>query len=445
MNTTRLRAMILHIAAWISLVILAPLIHAQSDDARRRVEQPGIAFVQDFPSSPPRLRRFTAYLDQTATGYAGRGFYHFRFENSSRDAKVPASQVKMILVEPALPPTIKTDADRAALVSIIEKYRQAAQKFPSSATAIMELVEPCAGAVSSFDSGNIRVDGEWLNRVDYLDTQVERYDRQLRAEMDAAPSKMEFDYKRNPFYLEIKTLASTDPYVAERLASIDNDFSVLIARESLEKMLVDLDNADLPAPQTKAILASLAKVEDPSPAVPRILAQSKTATELTATTDALCRSLNAAFSVSPTSLPELPADLVAKTRDLVAQMRQFSAGRPPAAIQVPNTRARDMVAVADGLPVLRSTLDAKDYSAAEELASKLANSADAIGSPVKTVFSNIRNHCAAQLEQVAALRAEAEELAKSGKKKDAAEKLAEALKIMPNPEIEQQRSDLDAK
>ena len=438
--------MILRLAtALLCLLFLAPLIEAQSDDSRNRVEQPGIAFVQDFPSSPPRPRRFTAYQDQTAIGYGDRGFYHFRFEKASRDTKVSASQVKTILLKPVLPDTIITAADRDVLVRMINQYEKAAKAFPSSSTAIMELVEPFSEAVSSFDSGNIRVDGNWVNRVDYLDSQVERYDKQLRAEMGAAPSKTQFDYKRNPFYLEIKALAPTDPYIAERLARIDGDFSSLIARESLEKMLGNLENADLPAQQTKEILDSLAEVKDPTPNVSRILDQSKTAGELTTSTQTLRRSFNAAFSASPATLPELPADLASETGDLVSRMRQFMAGRPPAAMQIPDSQVRNMLSVAEKIPVLRSMLDAKDYTAAAELSSKLATSADAIGTPVKTVFTNIHSHCNAQLERVAALRAEAEELVKSGKKKEAAEKLSEAIEIMPNQEAEQQLSDLNAK
>lgn len=432
-------------AALLCLLTLSPLVQAQSGDARLRVEQPGIAFVQDFPSSPPRPRRFTSYLDQTAIGYADRGFYHFRFEKASRDTKVPASQVKSILLEPALPDTIKTDADRDALVRMINQYEKAAKAFPSSSTAIMELVEPFSDAVSSFDSGSIRVEGNWVNRVDYLDSQVDRYENQLRAGMDAAPSKTQFDYKRNPFYLEIKALAPTDPYIAERLARIDGDFSSLIARESLEKMLGDLENADLPAQQTNEILDSLAEVKDPTPAVSRILDQAKTAAELTTSTQSLRRSFIAAFSASPTTLPELPEDLASQTRDLVSRMRQFAAGRPPAAMQIPNAQARELLSVTENTPTLRGMLDAKDYKTAAELSSKLAASAGAIGTPVKTVFTNIQSHCNAQLERVAALRTEAEELAKSGKKKEAAEKLSEALEIMPDPETEQQLSDLNAK
>lgn len=432
-------------AAWLCLLALATSVHAQADDNRRRVEQPGIAFVQDFPSSPPRPRRFTAYLDQTAIGYADRGFYHFRFEKSSRDTKVPAAQVKTILLEPALPDTIKTDAQRDDLVTMIKKYEKAARTFPSSSTAIMELVEPFSDAVSSFDSGNIRVEGNWINRVDYLDSQVDRYEKQLRAGMDAAPSKTQFDYKRNPFYLEIKALAPTDPYIAERLERIDAEFSALIARESLEKMLGELENPDLPAPQTKQILDSLAAVEDPSPGLSRILEQARTAGELTTSTQSLRRSFIAAFSASPTTLPELPEDLASQTTDLLARIRQFTAGRPPAAIQIPTTLAREMLSVAENTPALRGMLDAKDYQTATELSSKLAKGADTIGAPVKTVFTNIQAHCNAQLERAAALRAESEELAKSGKKKEAAAKLSEALEIMPDPETEQQLSDLNAK
>lgn len=426
--------------------LLATPAWAQTDDARPRVEQPGIAFVQDFPTSQPRLRRFDAYTDQTATGYTGRGFYLFRFEKSSKDTRVPASQVKMILVEPTLPDTILTESDRSNLATVVARFEKASLAFPNSASSIMELANSFSEAIESYDDGNVRVDREWVNKIDHMDRQIARYDTQLRAEMDSAQSKRDFNYKRNPFYLEIKKLAPTDPYIEERLKKIESDFSAILAREDLEAMLVELNNPDLPKQKTTEIIEKLAEVNDPTAVVTRILVQSKTAAELAESCQATRRALNAAFAaiVSPLILPDLTPELVTQTQSLMAEIRKFLAGQPPAAIRVPATEARDMLTIAEGVPTLKGMLDSRNLAAATELASKLAGNADSIGGPAKATFSNIKVHCATELERCATLRAEADELAKAGKKKEASAKLAEVLEITTDPEVEKQLAELQA-
>jgi HPt (histidine-containing phosphotransfer) domain-containing protein len=161
----------------------------------------------------------------------------------------------------------------------------------------------------------------------------------------------------------------------------------------------------------------------------------------------LRRSFNATFAAvaSSSSLPEFPSPLVAKAQDLMLETRQFIAGNPPASIQAPASQARDIITIAESLPTLQGMLTAKDYIAADGLASKLATSAGTLGGPTLVVLKNIQAHCIAQLENVKKLREEAVALAKEGNKKEAAEKLSEALEIMPNPEIDQQISDLLAR
>ncbi len=449
MNTASLRIIIFRIAfitLFLNNLSLIPLL-AQTDDARLRVEQSGIAFVQDFPSSNPSPRRFTAYLDQTATGYAGRGFYHFRYDNSSKDSKVPAAQVKMILVKPILPDSILNEADRKSLLEMVNRYKGASHAAPSSAISIMELVQHFSDAIESYDSGNVRVNGQWIHRIDYLDNKVADCENKLRAGMNAAHSKKDFDYLRNPFYLEIKLLASNDSYIAEKLRSIEAGFASILAQESLEEIMVELDNPNLPAEQAQQLLYKLEKTENPSDAVIRILDQAKIARALMSSFQDLRRSFNATFAAvaSSSSLPEFPSPLVAKAQDLMLETRQFIAGNPPASIQAPASQARDIITIAESLPTLQGMLTAKDYIAADGLASKLATSAGTLGGPTLVVLKNIQAHCIAQLENVKKLREEAVALAKEGNKKEAAEKLSEALEIMPNPEIDQQISDLLAR
>lgn len=431
--------------SFFSLFLVTPIL-AQTDDSRPRVEQPGIILIQEFPTSQPKLQRFVAYTDQTATGYSGRGFYLVRFEQSPKDTRVPASKVKMILVKPTLPDTILTDADRSNLAAVVARYEQTSKAFPSSASSIMALVDSFSEAINSYDGGSVRVDGKWISKVEHLDHEIQRYDSQLRAEMDAAKSKKDFNYKRNPFYLEIKKLAQSDPYIEERLKKIDADFSAILAREALAGMLAELENPDLPLQKTSEILASISEVKNPSPMVSLLLSQAKNAKEIAASIQATRRSFNAAFAATAPSaeLPDLPPDLVAKTQSLMSEVRKFLAGQPPKAIRVPATEARDMVAIAEGLPTLKAALESRNLTAAAELASKLSGNSDSIGGPTKEAFTNIKSECTAKLDRIASLRAEAAALAKGGKKKEAAAKVKEALDISPDPELERQLAELQA-
>ena len=420
-------------------LFIAPSILAQTDDSRVWIQQPGVAMVQDFPSSPPRLRRFDAFLDQTAVGYSGRGFYVFHFEKSSQQTKLPASLVKLILVKPDLPDPLLTESDRSTLVSTVNRFGSAAKAYPSFAASIMAMVDELAEAINSYDAGSVFVNGVWMNRIDYLDKQVADYESQLRAEMDAAPSKKAFDYTRNPFYLEIKSLSS-DPYIAERLKNIEADFSAILALENLENMIAELDDPKLPTQRTTRIIGLLTSLKEPSPAVSRILEQSKKTAELNESIDSLRRSMNSLFSsnTNPASLPKPPTEIVGQAQSIMSSHRILIAGRPPAAFKVPVSEAQDLAAIAENLTSLQGLLDSKNYKDAGDLAERLVSNAASVGTPTKTGLLNIQTHCVAQTNRIDTLRTEAEQLAKSGKKKDAAAKLTEALEISPNQELEKQ-------
>ena len=432
------------VLVFLLLLVVSPFTLAQQDPSRQWVETKGIAFVQDFQSSPARPRPFVAYLNQTAIGYPDRGFYHFRFENSSRESKVPAALVKMIVVQPAVPNSILTDNDRAALVAGIKNIEDAAKKNPSAAASILDLADPLITALQRYDKGDILVDGNWVNRVEHADAQVAQYANQLRAGMSAAPSKAAFDYTRNPFYLQIKALADADPYIAETLRSIEAEFNLLIERESLQEMLVELENPDLPRERTQLILAKFSEQKDPSAVIARILDQSQAVADLTATVQILKRSLNNAFdaAATPPVLPELSEELVSKIQGLMTSTRELNAGKPPAALRIPSSEVRDMVAIVDRLPVLRSQLDSKEFAAAGELSGELSAKASIVGAAARQVFANIRNDCASRIQQIADLTEEAETLAAAGNKKEAAEKLSQALEIMPDSAMEERLAEL---
>ena len=154
--------------------------------------------------------------------------------------------------------------------------------------------------------------------------------------------------------------------------------------------------------------------------------------------------MNSLFSsiTKPASLPKPPTELVGQAQSIMSSHRILVASRPPAAFRVPVSEAQDLATIAENLTSLLGLLDSKNYKDAGDLAERLVSNAASVGTPTKTALLNIQAHCVAQTSRIGTLRTEAEQLAKSGKKKDAAAKLTEALEISPDQELEKQLKDL---
>lgn len=429
----------------IALILSAASLCAQVRDGRVFVEKGGVALVKPQPWSPASSAqpvRFSAYSDRRARGHGNQGYFEFRTLPGNGTRQYQAAQVVELIPEPEIPSDITTRALRDRLAAESARLSGVAEAIPVAEQEIGDLVQPLNKAVAEFDSGNVRVNGQWIPKASHLRQEAFRFSKSLRAEMAQAKRKSDFDLESNPHFISLAKLASDDPGTTKTIESLRSEYRALVAAEGVNDALELLRNPETKPAEASVLLGRLRASASPGETAKLVLRQADSAAKLESSAASLRVSLDSALGARP---PLLPPDLAARIQDLSAQANTYRAGNPPAAIPAPLALVGALSDFAAKWPLASDLMAAKDFSAASRELASLEPVCSLVGPGACAGIAELKKTAAVEVDKFQKLRKEGEEALGVKKTAQAVAKFEEALAVMPDKALQEKVDGLKTK
>ena len=435
------------------LCLTAASLHGQSGDGFVVRERPGVVFVKPQPwskDSEATMFEFQAFINRTAEGGSGAGYYEFRTKNAER-RQIPTARIVMLVVYPDVQQfqNIIRPEERQVLVSGIEELRRVIAKYPSARTYLDPSIDKLNEEVARYDSGNVKTEGVWVPRETYVTRAANKLAGLLKADIARAspPSSMNLD--DDPKFIGLQELAKSSADAKRLATEVSAQFEKLVRAEKRGDLMIKLGRPGTSLPEAKAALQELKTLrpdEDPKCATlvkawDSGIATAKTTSAEAETISALLENELADFPAEggpPDISPELENQIFALNGRIV----RFLATRPPSQLIDAVQKAVAVCGAEADFKKLKASLEESQYIEAKDVLDDLARRATLIGPATTRVVSNLQRQAVEKIEQFTRLRAEGKLLAESGKKREALEKLEAAFKVIPDSEIEQNISQL---
>lgn len=427
------------------LLALVPL-HAQDRDGNTVVEKSGVALVKSQAWSSPaeaEVVKFTAFTDRSARGGAGAGYFILRLP-SGKDIQVQVACVVKLVLKPELPKNLLDDSQRQLLQKNIDNIVSTSKALPASRTILAEYLKPLQDAAERYDSGEVMENGVWSELQKYNFALVQKFESRIQHAMLEAKVKKEFDLKGHPDFLKLSEFAEEDASLRERMDKMLAEHAKLVSSENQAEILAKLQSPLSPA-DADPLIAQLKEFPDPSLRTESVLKQSATAAELSKEIEAVKMEIEGIWNrdaLAQGKLPQLSADLSGRIDMLAGKVKVFRAGSPPAGLWVPVAALNSSVALKDGLTVLQTRLEAREYRTMVETVDALSPIVSIIGPKTRDGFGLIKVYPNAEIAKFSKLMEEGNTLFKTGDKKKAASKFKEALAVMPDPGVETRLSEI---
>jgi len=444
---------ITHSCTALLLCLTAVTLHSQPGGGFSVRERAGVVLVKPQPWSrdtEARVLEFQAFINRTADGGSGAGYYEFRTKNADR-RQVPTARIVKLIVYPDVQQfrEIVKPEDRQALLSNIEEIKNVVARFPASRTYLEPSIKTLSEEVARYDSGEVKTEGIWTPREVYFKAMATKLATLLKADIARAKPPSSMDLQEDPRFMGLKELAETNSD-AERLATeISTQFEGLVRAEKRGDLLARLSRPGTSMPEAEAALDQLKTLqpdEDPKSAAIAKAWDSGIATVKVTSAEAakICASLErelASFSAEDAP-PEISPELDKQISALNGKITRFLATKPP--IQLVNAAQQAVAVCAAGAEFrkLKAIFEEKHYIEAKDVLDDLARHADLIGPETERAVSSLQRQAVEKIEQFTRLRGEAKLLADSGKKPDALAKFEAAFSVIPDSDIGRQISQL---
>ena len=373
------------------LAIASRPLPAQEKDGHVAVEKSGFALVKPQPWSSPSQAsplKFTAYTDRSARGTAGAGYFVFRVPNQN-DRQIPVAQIVKVVPQPEVPNNISTQAECDLIKKAVADFRALSKAYPIAKTFIDEMIKPLEEEVVKFESGQIKIEGVWKSKAEVVRQELASYEVKLKQEFYANENPAVFELESNIYYTKLLEFAKNDPQLGSRLKALKLLNQVQLA-----------ETIELQFNKGRALIeAQFAPPQD--------------------------------FEKPPVLSPE--ARNVAQK--LAQSFEEFKSSAPPAAIKVPVEAVKAVILIYEKLPSICSSLQAKDYLAANTALAALVDPSTKIGTHTRELIIGLQTLTTTKVASFTKLRDEAAALQKEGKSKPALAKYQEALAIMPSSQV----------
>ena len=441
--------LIIQIVTLAFLLLSVAELSAQSSDGRPSSDKGGFALVKPQPWSPENqaaILKFLSYVDRSARGTPGAGYFVFQLPDQS-EKQVASAQVVKIVTPTKIPSNITDASDLGSLKKAIEYYNNIGQNFPAAAQSVAEMSKPLLDAQSKFDAGMIKIDGTWQSAVVHQKQSAAKTESKLNQELyDAVASKSlkSFNLGSNNYYLELVENAKTDSELATRLEALKSRYEQLIAAEELQTLLSKINDPTLGSENLAEIILKLKKIPSPDSRIRRILDQSDLATQISSLSREIKNGLELQYSsaTDPTLPIPLSNDLAAKIQKIETDLTIFKSSNPPAGLLIPAKDIEAEILFSKNITELNSALKSRNYSKAESFATPLVEASALVGPKTNDSMKAILLLVTTKLANFAKLRDEAAMLAQAGKKKEALTKYTEAVTMMPDSQISAKIEDL---
>jgi hypothetical protein len=225
--------------------------------------------------------------------------------------------------------------------------------------------------------------------------------------------------------------------LGSRLKALKTEHERLRAREESKAIVNKLNDPALSSNEVALLIKRLKALSDPDSVIRALLNQVQLA-ETIELEAAEGRALIEAQFAPPQDF-EKPPVLSPEARNLAQKLAQsfeeFKSSAPPAAIKVPVEAVKAVILIYEKLPSISSSLQAKDYLAANTALAALVEPSTKIGPHTRELIIGLQTLTTTRVASFTKLRDEAAVLQKEGKSKPALAKYQEALAIMPSSQV----------
>lgn len=440
---------VIKIIALAFLLLPGAELPAQTNNGDPSSEKAGFAMVKPQPWSPPNqatILKFISYVDRSAQGTPGAGYFVFQLPNQS-EKQVPSTQVVKIVTPTKIPNDITDASDLESIKKAIEYYKNVGQTFPAATQSVAEMVNPLLDVQSKFDSGLIRKNGVWESVQVYQQQSIAKIETKLVQELSenmTSQSWKSFNLYANNYYLELLEAAKTDTELAKRLEALKTRYEEKRAAGELQSTLSKINDPALESQDLSDIVLKLKRIPSPDSRVRRILEQADQANQISSLSREIKNGLELQYRNSnDTTFPTpISNDLDAKIQKIEMDVTIFKSGNPPAGISIPANDIEAEVLFSKNIPDLTNALKRRDYAKAESYAAPLLDASTRIGPKTNESMKSIYLLVTTNLANFAKLRDEADMLTQAGKNNEALAKYSEALNVMPDAQISAKIEDL---
>jgi hypothetical protein len=442
-----------HLCSALLLCLGAAPLWARSGDGFVVRERAGLVFVKPqswSKESEATMFEFQAFINRTAEGGSGAGYYEFRTKSTER-RQVSTARIVKLVVYPDVEQfrEIVEPKDRRVIVSTIEDLQDVSAQFPSSRTYLEPFIAKLAEEVARYDAGEVKSDGVWIPRGTYVKRLATKLASLLQADIARARPPSSLNLDDDPKFIGLKELAETNSDAKRLVAEVSTKLEVLVRAEKRTDLLAKLDRPGTSLTEARAIVEQLKALrpgEDPKTTAllkgwdAGLAVLHTSSIEAEAISEQLEREL-AGFT-APAGLPEISTQLRAHIATLNGKITRFLAGNPPRQLIGAIDKVTAVCRVDAGLAKLKMMLMEKQYIEVKDLLDDLAPSAVAIGPQTARVVAGLQRQAVEKIEQFTRLRAEGKLLVESGKKHEALDKFEAAFAVIPDPEIGEQISQI---
>jgi hypothetical protein len=440
---------ITHPYAAILLCLTAVTLQSQPGDGFSVKERPGVALVKPQPWSKDAeatVLEFQAYINRTADGSPGAGYYEFRTKTADR-RQVPIGRIVKLVVYPDVQELkeIVSLQDRQALISLIEEIKAVVAKFPTLRTYLDPSVKRINEELAQYDSGKVKSEGVWMLRQTFVKSKAIKLASLLKADIVRARPTSSLDLEHDPKFIGLKELGETNSDAKKLATEVSAQFEKLVRAEKRSDLLARLDKSDTSLAEAEATLNELKTLqpeEDPKSEACVKIWDSGLATVRAASGEAekISKSLErelANFSADDAP-PQISPELEKQISAINAAITRFLATNPPSQLVSAVDQSVAVCTAGANFKKLRAIFEEKRYIEAKDILDELAKYADLFGPETTRAVSGLRRQAVGKIEQFTRLRDEAKLLANSGKKPEALAKFEAAFAVIPDSDVGQQ-------
>ena len=445
-----------HLAHFCSAALLClavPLARAQPGDGFVVRERAGVVFVKPQPWSKDgeaTMFEFQAFINRTADGGFGAGYYEFRTKTADRH-QVPTARIVKLVIYPDVEQfrDVVRLEDRRVLVSTMEELRAVAAKHPSSRSYLEPFITQLGDEVARYDSGEVKSEGEWIARDTYVKRMAIKLAGLLKADIARARPPSSMNLEDDPKFTGLKELAETNSEAKRLTTEIAAHLEGLVRAEKRGDLLAKLNRPGTSLAEAQAAVEELKTLRPGEHARTAALVKAwDSGVAFVRTTSAESDTISAQLErelagfTATAGLPEISPELEKQISALDGRITRFLATKPPSQLSGALEKAAAVCRVEAGLTKLKAIFVEKQYIEAKDVLDDLAPWATLVGPQTTRMVTGLRRQTVEKIEQFTRLRAEGKLLAESGKKREALEKFEAAFAVIPDPEIGQQISHL---
>jgi hypothetical protein len=433
----------------ILLCLTAVALQSQPGDGFSVQERAGVVLVKPQPWSKDAqatVLEFRAYINRTADGTSGAGYYEFRTKNADR-RQVPIGRIVKLVVYPDVQELkeIVSPQDRQGLISNIEEIKAVVAKFPASGTYLDPSIKALNEELAQYDSGKVKTEGGWVPKQTFLKSKAIKLASLLKADIVRAKPPSSLDLEHDPKFIGLEELGETNSDAKKLATEISTQFEKLVRAEKRRDLLARLGKSGTSLAEAEATLNQLKTLEpeeDPKSAACVKIWDSGLATVRAASGEAeeISKSLErelANFSVDGAP-PQISQELEKQISGISAKITRFLATNPPTQLASAVGQAVAVCTAGADFKKLRAIFEEKRYIEAKDILDELAHYADLFGPVTTRAVSGLRRQAVGKIEQFTRLRGEAKLLADSGKKPEALAKFEAAFSVIPDSDVGQQ-------